>query len=53
MNRGLDIYKFSGGGKPSKKAGTWLTPAQADARALARPRTGAGIETSVYCLLTR
>jgi len=55
MNRGLDIYKFSGaaGKSESKKAGTWLTPAQATARALARPKTSAGIETSVYCLLTR
>jgi hypothetical protein len=56
INRGLDVYRFSGrtGAKvASKKDGRWLTPAQATARALARPPTKAGIETSVYCLLTR
>jgi hypothetical protein len=53
ISRGLDVYKFSGGGKPSKKAGTWKSPAEAEAMALARPKTDAGIETSVYCLLTR
>ncbi|MEA2466188.1 MAG: hypothetical protein QOJ57_314, partial [Thermoleophilaceae bacterium] len=53
MNRGLDIYRFSAAGGASVKAGSWLTPAQAKARALARPRTSAGIETSVICLLAR
>jgi hypothetical protein len=55
INRGLDIYKFSGGGgksSMSRRRGVWLTPVQAKARALARaPRAGAGIETSMFCLL--
>jgi hypothetical protein len=44
----VDIYHFSDRGKTSMKAGSWLTLAQAVGRARARPKTGAGIETSVH-----
>jgi hypothetical protein len=33
LNRGLDIYRFEGGAEESEDPGTWLTPAQALARA--------------------
>ena len=51
INRGLDIYRFDGGGKKPKSNGRWMSPAEAQAMALARPRTDAGPETSVICLI--
>ena len=54
INRGLDVYHFDAGRKASSSTGQWLTPAEAELRALARPpKTDAGIETSVFCLLSR
>jgi hypothetical protein len=51
INRGLDIYRFDSGREKSKNQGRWMSPAEAEAMALARPRTDAGPETSVICLL--
>ena len=50
MNRGLDVYRFTRTAPPSPNPGTWLTPAQALARATAfgvRP----GGQLAGYCLL--
>jgi hypothetical protein len=52
IERGLDVYHFDAAGEPSKKKGRWMTPAQAEAAALARPRLSTDIRTSVLCLLT-
>jgi hypothetical protein len=49
--RGLDVYHFDGAGQKSAKKGRWMTPAQAEAAALARPRLSTDISTSVVCLL--
>ena len=49
LNRGLDVYRFDSGAPAPEGTGTWLTPAQA----LARARTlgvGAGIQEGPFCL---
>jgi hypothetical protein len=53
INRGLDVYKFDGGGKRTAAArnGRWLNPAQALEMALARPKVAGGPETAVFCLV--
>ncbi len=51
MNRGLDVYKFDGEGGKSRNAGRWMTPAETQSMALARPKVDGGPETSVICLL--
>jgi hypothetical protein len=53
INRGLDVYRYDAGGGKSKKQGRWMSPAEAEAAALARPKTDAGPETAVICLLQR
>ncbi len=51
MNRGLDVYKFDGEGGKSRNAGRWMTPAETQSMALARPKVDGGPETAVICLL--
>jgi hypothetical protein len=51
IRRGLDIYRFQGAGKPSKAKGRWMTPAQAEARALTLPRVALTPDTAFRCLL--
>jgi hypothetical protein len=54
MNRGLDIYRFNASKKPvgQKRNGEWLTPAETQAMALARPKLAGGPETAVFCLVS-
>jgi hypothetical protein len=54
MNRGLDIYKFDGEGKPvgKRRNGRWLNPVQTESMALARPKSAGGPETAVFCLVS-
>jgi hypothetical protein len=51
INRGLDIYKYSGGLATSTNPGQWMTPAQAAAAAAQRPRVAP--ETTLFCLLAQ
>jgi len=50
--RGLDVYRFDGGATPSASDGAWLTPAQALARANARPKVALTPDTAFFCLLS-
>jgi hypothetical protein len=38
IERGLDVYRFDGGGAASAKKGTWMSPKQAAAHSPACPR---------------
>ena len=51
--RGLDVYRFDGQAATSASDGAWLTPAQALARAKARPKVSLTPGTAFYCLLSR
>jgi hypothetical protein len=60
IDRGLDIYRFKGAGKPSKSKGKWKTPAESRAHAIeVRTRlAAAGVDVtdvgnSVLCLIGR
>jgi hypothetical protein len=50
--RGLDVYRFDGGAATSASDGTWLTPAQALARAKSRPKVALEPRTAFFCLLS-
>jgi hypothetical protein len=49
--RGLDVYRFDASAPESPSAGVWLTPAQALARARARPTVALTPDTAFFCLL--
>jgi hypothetical protein len=49
--RGLDVYRFDGQAATSSSDGTWLTPAQALARAKSLPRVKLTPSTAFFCLL--
>jgi hypothetical protein len=51
MSRGLDIYKFEGAGPRSTREGQWMSPAQAEAAALKRPKVALTQDTAFFCLL--
>lgn len=49
LNRGLDIYRFNAGAPASQNPGTWLSPAQALARARAAG-VATDAQTGPFCL---
>jgi hypothetical protein len=49
--RGLDVYRFDRQAAPSSSDGTWLTPAQALARAKALPKVKLSPRSAFFCLL--
>jgi hypothetical protein len=53
MNRGLDIYHYDGAREKSKRGGRWMSPAEAEARALSLPRVPLSPTNRIYCLIER
>jgi len=53
INRGLDIYHYDGAREKSKRRGRWMSPAEAEARALSLPRVSLSPENRIYCLIDR
>ncbi len=51
--RGLDVYKFTAAGTASTNQGRWMSPAEAQAAAAARPKVALSPDTAFYCLLPR
>ncbi len=51
--RGLDVYKFTATGTRSTNQGRWMSPAEAQAAAAARPKVALSPDTAFYCLLPR
>jgi hypothetical protein len=51
IERGLDVYRFDGDAQASASDGTWLTPAQALARAKALPKAKLSPQRALLCLL--
>ena len=49
--RGLDVYKFDASAPRSTSAGTWMTPAQAQALRARQPKVGLTKDTAFFCLL--
>ena len=50
--RGLDVYRFDRQAAPSASDGAWLTPAQALARANARPKVALNPRSAFFCLIS-
>ena len=51
INRGLDVYRYKGGGAPSANPGTWLSPAEATALLATRKGAAVSAENALFCVL--
>ena len=53
VNRGLDIFHYDAGAKPSKNEGRWMSPAEAELELASRPQVPLTPETAFRCLLPK
>ena len=51
INRGFDVYRFSGAEDPAVPAGTMMTPIQAATHLQARDRPKLSATNRMFCLL--